>query len=286
MTSIRGRRHPRWKRTSEGLLRSLPPPESSHDEGLVNPPAEPLVAKYTKKDLQKIFRTVLKAQTPPSDGPYEKPLKTRSPDVYCGKSHMECYTFYQQCKDHFATARTKGPNRIPWAASFLRDRINFRWQQYKRKYEVESTVPITWEEFKTFLCQSLGDFRAFVNSYWAKIKKDSQYQQENVLDWAIYLEYLQAVLQEFDSVAAPNKDTMIRYFREGLRPSIRAQLDVRDRDLNFWDEVVDKTIDAKAKANLQALSETREIDSRCLWGQQPTKKDDKDSRDYKKNKSS
>ena len=79
---------------------------------------------------------------------------------------------------------------------------------------------------------------------------------------------------------------MIRYFRESLRPSIRAQLDIRDRDLDSWDEVVDKTVDAEAKASLQALSGTRKMDYWCLWGQQPTKKDDKDSRDYEKNKSS
>ena len=100
------------------------------------------------------------------------------------------------------------------------------------------------------------------------------------------MEHLQAVLREFDSVAAPNEDTMIRYFREGLRPSIRAQLDVRDRDLDSWDEVVDKTVDAEAKASLQAPSGTREMDSRCPRGQRPTKKEDKDSRDYEKNKSS
>ena len=106
------------------------------------------------------------------------------------------------------------------------------------------------------------------------------------MDWAAHLEHLQAVLREFDSVAAPNEDTMIRYFREGLRPSIRAQLDVRDRDLDSWDEVVDKTVDAEAKASLQAPSGTREMDSRCPQGQRPTKKEDKDSRDYEKNKSS
>ena len=105
------------------------------------------------------------------------------------------------------------------------------------------------------------------------------------MDWAIHLEHLQAVLREFDSVAAPNKDTMIRYFREGLRPSIRAQLDVRDRDLDSWDKVVDKTVDVKAKASLQAPSGTRKIDSQCPQGQRPTKKEDKDSRDYEKNKS-
>ena len=54
---------------------------------------------------------------------------------------------------------------------------------------------------------------------------------------------------------------MIRYFQKDLRPSIQAQLDVKDWDLDFWDEVVDKTIDAEAKASLQAPSGTREIDS-------------------------
>ena len=81
------------------------------------------------------------------------------------------------------------------------------------------------------------------------------------MDRAAHLEHLQAVLQEFDSVAAPYEDIMIRYFRKGLRPSIRAQLDVRDRNLDSWDEVVDKTVNAKAKARLQALSETRKMDS-------------------------
>ncbi len=88
---------------------------------------------------------------------------------------MECYNFCQQYEDHFATCGAIGPNRIPFAASFLRDRINFRWQQHKRKLEAESSVPISWDEFKAFLRRALGDSRAFVDSYWTKIKRDSQY---------------------------------------------------------------------------------------------------------------
>ena len=84
MTSIQGHGRPRRKRTSKGLLGSLPPPESSHDNGVVNPLAEPPVAKYIKEDLQRILRTVLKAQALPSDGPHENPLKARSPDVSHG----------------------------------------------------------------------------------------------------------------------------------------------------------------------------------------------------------
>ncbi len=120
---------------------------------------------------------------------------------------MECYNFCQQCEDHFATCGTTGPNRIPFAVSFLRDQINFRWQQQKRKLKAENLVPISWDEFKTFLCKALGDSRAFVDNYWTKIKRDSQYQQEEVQDWVVYLEYLQAVLKEFDPTGTFNETT-------------------------------------------------------------------------------
>ena len=117
--------------------------EFSHDGAPINLPAKPLVAKYTEKDLQKILKTVFEAWAPPSDSPYEKLLKAKSSNVYYGKSVIECYNFCQQCEDHFTTAGAKSPNRIPFAAFFLRDYINIYWQQYKRKYEAESTVPIT-----------------------------------------------------------------------------------------------------------------------------------------------
>ncbi len=149
-------------------------------------------------------------------------FKARTPDVYRGRLHMECYNFCQQCEDHFATCEATGLNQILFAVSFLWDRINFRWQQHKRKLEAESSVPISWDEFKAFLRKALGDSRAFVDSYWTKIKQDSQYQQEEVLDWTAHLEHLQAVLKEFDSTGAPNETTLIRYFQEKLHPSIRA----------------------------------------------------------------
>ena len=147
MTSIRGCGCPRKERTSEDPLGSSLSPGSSYDKAPIDPlavgPFKLSIAKYTKEDLQKILRTVLETQTLPSNGPREKPLKVISPDVYCGKSHMECYNFCQQCEDHFATAKAKGANHIFFTTSFLHNCINFRWQQYKRKYEAESSVPIT-----------------------------------------------------------------------------------------------------------------------------------------------
>ena len=115
------------------------------------------ILKYSEDDLQRIFKAVLEARAPvpapiPAPAPAPAPivakaprekLKTRFPDLYCGKSHMDCYNFCQQCEDYFAIARVTGPTRIPLATSFLRDRISFRWQQYKRRHDTETPVPVT-----------------------------------------------------------------------------------------------------------------------------------------------
>lgn len=85
----------------------------------------PFIAKYMEENLQKILKTVLKACAPLSDRPCKKPLKVRSLDVYYNKFHIEWYNFYQQCKDHFATAKTKSLNHIFFAAFFLHNCINF-----------------------------------------------------------------------------------------------------------------------------------------------------------------
>ena len=196
---------------------------------------------------------------------------------------MDCYNFCQQYEDYFATAGATGPTRILFATSFLRDRISFRWQQYKRRHDTETSVPVTWDEFKVFLRRSLGDSQAFVDAQWEKIKRNSQYQLEEVLDWTAHLEHLQAVLKEFDPAAAPNEEIMIRCFREGLRPSIQAQLDARGRDLDSWEEAVEKAVNAEAKASLQSPASTRDMDSRCPQGSRPAKREEKDS--GRKNKS-
>ena len=50
----------------------------------------------------------------------KQPLKARFLDLYYDNLHIDCYWFYQQCKDHFETAKGKKLNKIPFAASFLR----------------------------------------------------------------------------------------------------------------------------------------------------------------------
>ena len=59
-----------------------------------------------------------------------------------------------------------------------------------------------------------------------------------------------------------------------MRPSIRAQLDARGRELDSWDEVVEKAVDAEAKASLQLYSKIREMDFKCPQGKQLVKTDD------------
>ncbi len=115
-----------------------------------------------------------------------------------------------------------------------------------------------------------------MDSYWTKIRRDSEYQQEEVLDWAVHLEHLQAVLKEFDPTGAPNETTLIHYFRKGLRPSIQAQLDYQRRDLDGWEEVMEKAGDVEAKANLQSPFYVRDINARCPKGYCPSAKKDKE----------
>ena len=111
--------------------------------------------RYLEDDLQRILGTVLDSRpTAPvlapvvATGPYyeslcERLLKKRFPDMYWSKTHIECYNFFQQCKDHFATSGATWPNRVPLAAIFLKDAILFRWQQHQRKVEDKTNVLTT-----------------------------------------------------------------------------------------------------------------------------------------------
>ena len=97
------------------------------------------IPKYSKDNLQRILKAVLEVRTlapalalalATSAEPQNK-LKAFAPDVYCEKFHMDCYNFYQQCEDYFATVRATGPTQILFAAFCFQNRISFCWQQYK-----------------------------------------------------------------------------------------------------------------------------------------------------------
>ena len=62
---------------------------------------------------------------------------------------------------------------------------------------------------------------------------------------------------------------MIRYFREGLRLSIWAQLDTRGQELDTWEEAVEKAVNVEIKALLQSTLSTRKIDQHCQRSKYP-----------------
>ena len=118
--------------------------------------------------------------------------------------------------------------------------------------------------------KNLGESKSFIDSIWRKLKRDSQYQLKEVYDWASHLEHLQSILMEFDPAAAPTESTMVRYFEEGLKPSIKAEMNQDATHLDDYKELVAKAVRAKAKADLRPSSYMREANLQVLRGNRPT----------------
>ena len=150
------------------------------------------VVRYSKNDLQQIVRIIFEAglllspvfapvpapvfaAAPHYEGPRERSLKARFLDIYRDKTQLECYNFFQQYESHFATAGATSPNRVLFAATFLKNTALFCWQQHQRKIENQTNALISLKRFKAFLCQSLNKFEAFVNTIWSTIRKDFQH---------------------------------------------------------------------------------------------------------------
>ena len=78
-----------------------------------------------------LFKKFMKAYLETNQGPRQpeckQNLKAKVPEVYYGKSYMDCYHFYQQCKDYFETVRATGFNRTLFAAFFLCGNISVHW---------------------------------------------------------------------------------------------------------------------------------------------------------------
>ena len=63
---------------------------------------------------------------------------------------------------------------------------------------------------------------------------------------------------------------MIWYFREDLRPLVRVKMEQRGQQLDSFEELVKKAVDAKAKATLWPRSYARKTDQYCFWGTRPS----------------
>ena len=56
------------------------------------------------------------------------------------------------------------------------------------------------------------------------------------------------------------ESTMVKYFQDGLKPSIKAKIDQNAFHLNDYEELVAKAVRVEAKAGLQLSSYIQEID--------------------------
>ena len=177
---------------------------------------------------------------------------------------MEYYHFCQQCEDHFETFGATGMNRPPFAALFFRGSISIRWAQHKRHHK--SATLITWSDFKTFFQKDLGSSQAFIDNIWSKFRRDSQYQLEEARDWASHFQHLQSILLEFDFIRTPDELTMICYFQEGLKPSIKVEMEQQDRESVNFEEMVQKAINVEARAGLRSTTMVQNSDICCPRG--------------------
>ena len=115
----------------------------------------------------------------------------------------------------------------------------------------------------------MGESKSFIDSIWRKLKQDSQYELEEVYDWTSHPEHLQSILMQVDSAAAPTESTIIRYFEEGLKPSIKAKMDQDATHLDDYEELVAKAVTTKTKAGLQPSFYLQETDIQVLQRSRP-----------------
>lgn len=85
-----------------------------------------------------------------------------------------------------------------------------------------------------------------------------------------YLEYLQSILIEFDD-SSPDESYLIRFFCDGLRPSIKVQIEKKGQKLCNWEDFVQKAIKTKAKASFLLLSMVYEMDQHVVCSKIPAK---------------
>ena len=73
---------------------------------------------------------------------------------------------------------------------------------------------------------------------------------------------------EFDPIAVTIESIIVKYFENGLKPSIKAEMDQNASYLNDYKELVAKAIRAKTKAGLWPSSYVRESDQQVTQGNQ------------------
>ncbi len=113
---------------------TLKRPAPSPAQGPVSPGPESAPAPILNDLFQEFLRTYIKriqdqalaalaAPAAEARDDTNKHFKPQNPDLYYGYLHMECYYFYQQCKDHFEVVESLGHKLVLFVAGFGKDRI-------------------------------------------------------------------------------------------------------------------------------------------------------------------
>ena len=74
------------------------------------------------------------------------------------------------------------------------------------------------------------------------------------------------MLKEFDLATTSNKEVLICHFSNSFKLSICAQSNKYGRDLDIWEEIIKKVIDAKPKVVCQPQFLSKEIDNKFFQG--------------------
>ena len=108
------------------------------------------------------------------------------------------------------------------------------------------------------------------------MRRDSQYQLEEVQDWAAYLEQLQSIPLEFDTDCALIEGQLGCTLYDGLRPLIKLWIDEVSQERLSWEELVTAANRAESKARIH---NNQHLDQRCPRDKQPLKLTFKESRE-------
>lgn len=180
-------------------------------------------------------------------------LKPKQPDVYKGGNHKDLYEFLRQCTEYFKVMNVgvDDPGSVAFAASFLRgDTSGHVWETHQLGLRPDHIV--TWAEFKKVLRDDLGDEDAFIDKTWGQFFSYHQRANETVRVFAVSLQQLRAILQEYDPICAPTDSLMIRRVRHALRPEIRAALYNTGERVESYAQFLNKAMSAEASAGMQA----------------------------------
>lgn len=68
---------------------------------------------------------------------------------------------------------------------------------------------------------------------------------------------------EFETIGAPDKSTIIRYFQKDLKPSIKIEIKQQDQALTRLEEIMRKTVNAEAKVGPKSSTMIQNLDICC-----------------------